>query len=225
MKKRTLLSWSSGKDSAWALHVLRQQPDIELIGLFTTVNQEFERVAMHAVRTELLKQQAKAIGLPMYLVHIPYPCTNAHYEETMHKFTIRMKEMKVECVAFGDLFLKDIRTYREEKMADTDIKPIFPLWGLSTSELCHEMIDAGLKTRITCLDPKKVPDYLAGHEYNEDFLNALPEGVDPCGENGEFHTFVYDGPMFNHPVDLTIGETVEREGFVFTDLCPAESTN
>lgn len=219
-KKRALLSWSSGKDSAWALHALRQQADVEIVGLLSTINEDFDRVAMHAVRTELLQQQATSVGLPLRLVKLPFPCGNEAYEERMKTLMAEMKAEGIEAIAFGDLFLTDVRAYRERMMAGTGIAPLFPLWGRPTAELAREMIAAGLRAQITCLDPRSMPRALAGSEYNLQFLAALPAEVDPCGENGEFHSFAFAGPMFRAPVAFAVGETVERDGFLFTDLIP-----
>lgn len=221
MKKRTLLSWSSGKDSAWALRVLRRQADIEVVGLLSTINEEFDRVAMHAVRTELLRRQAESAGLPLRLVKLPFPCSDEVYQERMNALIAAAQADGIEAIAFGDLFLADVREYRERMMAGTGIEPLFPLWGRPTAELAREMIAGGLRAQITCIDPRCLPASLAGKEYNREFLEALPAGVDHCGERGEFHSFAFDGPMFSHPVEFTVGETVERDGFVFTDLLPA----
>jgi uncharacterized protein (TIGR00290 family) len=218
LRKRVLLSWSSGKDSAWALHMLRQQPDIEVAGLLTTINEQFDRIAMHAVRTELLRRQAEGVRLPLRLISLPFPCSNEIYEERLRTAIGAAQADGIEGVAFGDLFLPDVRQYRERMMEGTGIAPLFPLWGRLTDQLAREMIDGGLRAQITCIDPNYLPATLAGREYNGDFLKALPNGVDPCGENGEFHTFAFDGPMFNRPVEFAIGETVERDGFIFTDL-------
>lgn len=222
MKKKTLLSWSSGKDSAWALHRLRQIDDVEVVGLFTTVNAEFNRVAMHAVRLDLLKLQAEAVGLPLETLNIPYPCSNLEYESVMKEFIDATRERGIHCVAFGDLFLQDIRSYREEKLKDTGITPLFPLWEIPTERLAREMISEGLRAYLTCVDPKKLPARFAGREFGPSLIDELPESVDPCGENGEFHTFAVDGPMFKKPVEVQIGEVVERDGFVFADLHPRE---
>jgi uncharacterized protein (TIGR00290 family) len=219
--KKTMLSWSSGKDSAWSLHVLRQDPDIAVDGLFCTINQEFDRVAMHAVRVQLLQRQADSIGLPLQLIPIPYPCSNADYAEIMGGFIEREKERGVESIAFGDLFLEDIRAYREKSLSGTGITPIFPIWGLDTHILPATMLESGLRAHITCVDPSQLPTELSGREYDAGFLSDLPRGVDPCGENGEFHSFAFDGPMFRHRIDIQIGETTTRDGFVFTDLLPA----
>jgi uncharacterized protein (TIGR00290 family) len=222
-RKRVLLSWSSGKDSAWALGLLRQQPDVEVAGLLTTINEQFDRVAMHAVRTDLLRRQAESVGLPLRLISLPFPCSNEVYEERMREAVGAAQTDGIEGIAFGDLFLADVRRYREMMMEGTGITPIFPLWGRPTAELAREMTAGGLRAQITCIDPRCVPASLAGKEYNGDFLNALPHGVDLCGENGEFHSFAFDGPMFNRPVEFTVGETVERDGFIFTDLAPVSS--
>jgi uncharacterized protein (TIGR00290 family) len=222
-RKRVLLSWSSGKDSAWALGLLRQQPDVEVAGLLTTINEQFDRVAMHAVRTDLLRRQAESVGLPLRLISLPFPCSNEVYEERMREAVGAAQTDGIEGIAFGDLFLADVRRYREMMMEGTGITPLFPLWGRPTAELAREMTAGGLRAQITCIDPRCVPASLAGKEYNGDFLNALPHGVDLCGENGEFHSFAFDGPMFNRPVEFTVGETVERDGFIFTDLAPASS--
>ncbi len=214
----TMLSWSSGKDSAWALHQLQQDPSIDLRGLFCTVNQAFSRVAMHGVRLELLQQQAKALGLPLQVIDLPWPCSNEDYQTIMTEFVAGARAAGIACFAFGDLFLQDIRQYREAKLAESGITPIFPLWGRPTAELAREMIAGGLRAKLTCIDPKHMPLALAGHEFDAALLEALPAGVDPCGEYGEFHSFVYDGPMFRHPVALEVGEVVERDGFVFADF-------
>jgi uncharacterized protein (TIGR00290 family) len=218
---RTLLSWSTGKDSAWSLHVLRQQPGIEVAGLFTTVNAAFDRVAMHAVRRQLLEAQAEAAGLPLSVIEIPWPCPNEAYEAAMGAFVSEQKAQGIEAMAFGDLFLEDIRAYREAKLEGTGIKPVFPLWGRETGALAREMIAGGLKARLTCVDPNKLPPSFAGRAFDAQLLADLPEGVDPCGENGEFHTCVFAGPMFAHDIDVQLGDVQERDGFVFADLLPA----
>jgi len=220
MKKKTLLSWSSGKDSAWTLHVLHQQQDIEVIGLFCTFNEKFERGAMHAVRNELISQQAERAGLPLQLIPIPFPCSDSEYKTIMGNFIEQVKSQKIDTIAFGDLFLEDIRSYRESSLAETGIKPLFPLWGMPTDKLSKEMVNNGLCAKITCIDPKRLSPDFAGHEYDNAFLEQIPDTVDPCGENGEFHSFAYDGPMFKSKVNICVGETVTRDGFVFTDLLP-----
>ena len=219
-KKKTMMSWSSGKDSAWAFYKLLQNPKIEVVGLFCTVNRKFKRVAMHGISIELLLQQAKRIGLPMELIEIPYPCNNEEYEKIMAQFVKKAKNNHIEYFAFGDLFLEDIRNYRAQKLYSCGIKPIFPIWGSSTDALAKEMINNGLKTIITCIDPKQIPQRFIGKEFNEIFLESLPKSVDPCGENGEFHSFVYDAPMFSKPIQVSVGEIIHRDNFIFADLIP-----
>ena len=223
-RTRVALSWSSGKDSAWTLHRLRQDPGIEVMALVTTVNEEFNRVAMHAVRQELLHAQAEAAGLPLIEVPIPYPCSNADYESRMRALIERLQGERIERMAFGDLYLEDIRAYREKQMQGTGITPLFPLWNEPTAALARSMIAGGLRAVLTCVDPKRLTPEFCGREFNAALLDALPTGVDPCGENGEFHSFACAGPMFRAPIAVEIGETVERDGFVFTDLCRARET-
>lgn len=220
MKKRTLLSWSSGKDSAWALHVLRQNPEIELAGLFTVINAKYRRAAMHAVRVRLLELQAEAADLPLTTLEIPDPCSDQEYQEVMRWFVDESLAQGVQCMAFGDLFLQDIRNYREQHLAGTGIEPIFPLWNRPTNELAVEMIESGLKAIVTCVDPRKLSRECVGRKWSKDFLAALPPTVDPCAENGEFHTVAVAGPMFRRPIPVRIGETVDRDGFVFADVIP-----
>ena len=215
---KALLAWSSGKDSAWSLHVLRRRGDVEVAGLLTTVNVSFGRVAMHAVRRELLEAQARAAGVPLRVVPIPHPCPNDVYETAMAGALAAARADGIEAVAFGDLFLEDIRRYREERMAPTGLRPLFPLWGRPTRALAEEMIDGGLRARLTCVDPRVLDRSFAGRAFDRDLLATLPPGVDPCGERGEFHTFAWDGPMFQGPIPVVAGEVVEREGFVFADL-------
>ena len=224
-RARVLLAWSSGKDSAFALHVLRERDDVEVVGLLTTVNETHDRVAMHAVRRTLLEAQAAAAGLPLTLVRIPHPCSDLAYEAAMGRALEEARASGVVGVAFGDLFLEDIRRYREEKMAGTGLRPLFPLWGRPTAGLAREMLEAGLKARITCVDPRVLAGSFAGREFDLPLLADLPAGVDPCGENGEFHTFAWDGPMFGRPVPVRGGEVVARDGFVFADLLPAEEVS
>lgn len=221
---RTLVSWSSGKDSAWMVHVLRQQPDIELVGLLTTVNELHQRVAMHAVRVELLQAQAQAIGLPLWQVPIPYPCPNEAYEQIMREVVAQAVSRGITHMAFGDLFLEDIRRYREERLAGSGLTPLFPLFGADTTRLAREMTASGLKARLTCVDPRALDRRFAGREFDDTLLDELPSTVDRCGERGEFHTFAYDGPMFRHAVAVTPGIVVERDGFVFADLTPSAAT-
>jgi len=224
-RARVLLAWSSGKDSAFALHVLRQRDDVEVVGLLTTVNETHDRVAMHAVRRTLLEAQAAAAGLPLTLVRIPHPCSDVAYEAAMGRALEEARASGVVGVAFGDLFLEDIRRYREEKMAGTGLRLLFPLWGRPTAGLAREMLEAGLKARITCVDPRVLAGSFAGREFDLPLLADLPAGVDPCGENGEFHTFAWNGPMFGRPVPVRGGEVVARDGFVFADLLPAEEVS
>lgn len=224
MARKTLLSWSTGKDSAWALHVLRRDPGHELAGLFCTVNPVFERVAMHGVRIELLRRQAAAVGLPLHLLEIPYPCSNAEYGRTLQGFVAAARRRGIDSFAFGDLFLEDVRRYREQGLRGSGITPVFPLWGTPTRELCETMLASGLEAVITCVDPKRVPAAWSGRRYDAALLAALPDGVDPCGEYGEFHTFAVDGPMFERRVECSVGTTLERDGFVFTDLLPADAS-
>ena len=220
--KRVLLSWSSGKDSAWTLAVLRRDPSVEVCALLTTLNTQFDRVAMHGVRRTILEAQAAAAGLPLWIVPLPWPCPNAVYEERMAEACGRAISEKIDAVAFGDLFLQDVRTYRERQLAPTGLEPLFPLWQIPTDRLAREMIAGGLRARISCVDTKQLPASFAGREFDEDFLRDLPPGADPCGERGEFHTCVYAGPMFQAPVAIETGEIVNREGFVFADfLLPA----
>ena len=221
---KALLAWSSGKDSAWSLHVLRGQGEVEVVGLLTTLNQTHDRVAMHAVRRRLLLAQAAAAGLPVTVVPIPHPCPNEVYEAAMAQALDGAKAQGVEAVAFGDLFLEDVRRYREERLAGTGIMPVFPLWGRPTPALAEEMIAGGLKAHLTCVDPRAVPAALAGRAFDRALLAELPAGVDPCGERGEFHSFAWDGPMFARPVPVRVGEIVDRDGFVFADLLPNGET-
>lgn len=216
---KILLSWSTGKDSAWALHVLRQQHPGAVAGLLTTVNEAFDRVAMHAVRRSLLPAQADAAGLPLYEVDIPWPCSNAQYELVMKTAVAGFVAEGFTHVAFGDLFLEDVRRYREERLNGTGLTPLFPIWKTKpTAELAREMIDAGLRAYLTCVDPRKLSPSFAGRTFDAALLADLPVDVDACGENGEFHSFVCDGPMFTHPVHVAVGDVVERDGFVFADL-------
>ena len=214
---KILLSWSSGKDSAWALHVLRQEGR-EVGGLLTSTNETAGRVSMHGVREEILRAQADAAGLPLYLVTLPWPCSTEIYDARMLSVVQRAVAEGFTHVAFGDLFLEDVRQYREDRLAGTGLAPLFPLWGRPTPELAREMIAGGLRARIATLDPRMVRRELIGAEYDEELLARLPLTVDPCGERGEFHTCVIGGPMFRRAIDVTAGEVVEREGFVYGDL-------
>ena len=214
---RVLLAWSSGKDSAFTLHVLRSQ-GVAVVGLLTTINDAFDRVAMHAVRLELLRAQADAVGLPLLEVRIPWPCPNEAYEAAMAAALDAARGRGVTAVAFGDLFLEDVRRYREEKLAPTGLAPLFPLWGRPTRALAEEMVALGQKAVLTCVDPRVAPRELAGRAFDNALLAELPASVDPCGERGEFHSFAWDGPAFRRPVPVRVGEIVERDGFVFADL-------
>ena len=218
--KKTMVSWSSGKDSAWMVHVLRQQPDIQLAGMLTTVNEKYQRVAMHAVRVELLQAQADALGLPLWQIPIPSPCPNEVYERAMAAAVKRAVGEGFTHMAFGDLFLEDIRRYREERLAGTGLTPIFPLFGADTTTLAREMVAGGLRARLTCVNPKVIDAKFAGRDFDASLLDELPSSVDPCGERGEFHSFAYAGPMFSAPIAITSGEVVERDGFVFADVLP-----
>ncbi len=220
MKPKILLSWSSGKDSAWTLHLLRQSERWDIVGLVTTVNTAFGRVSMHGVREELLERQAQAVGLPLWKVPLPYPCPNEAYESAMRELITRAKGAEVTHFAFGDLFLQDVRDYRERQLAGTGITPVFPLWGTDTAKLAHEMIACGLRATVTCVDPQQIAATLIGREFDEALLKELPPSADPCGENGEYHTFCHAGPMFAYPVPVRTGEVVERDGFVFVDILP-----
>ncbi len=223
MTRRVLLSWSSGKDSAWALHQLRRQANVEVVGLLTTFNEAADRVAMHAVRRRLVEAQAAATGLPLWPVLLPWPCVNADYEALMEVALGRARSEGVSHVAFGDLFLEDIRTYREQRMRGTGLEPMFPLWsaGRDTPALARVMLDAGVRAVLTCVDPKQLSEDFAGRLFDDALLEALPPAVDPCGERGEFHTFCFDGPMFAAPLAVEVGERTTRDGFCFADVVPA----
>jgi uncharacterized protein (TIGR00290 family) len=219
--RRILLSWSSGKDSAWTLHVLRQRREYEIAGLLTTFNEAADRVAMHAVRRVLVERQASAAGLPLWNVPLPWPCSNEQYELLMAEACARAVAAGIEGIAFGDLFLEDVRAYREKQMRDTGLQPTFPLWGQPTRQLAGQMIASGMRAKLTCVDTQKLDASFAGREFDENLLAALPDGVDPCGENGEFHSFVYAGPMLSADIPVSVGESVVRDQFVFVDLNPA----
>jgi uncharacterized protein (TIGR00290 family) len=218
---RVVLSWSSGKDSAWALHLLRQQ-DVQVIALLTTFNAAADRVAMHAVRRTLTQVQAQRTGLPLWQVPLPWPCSNADYECLMRGMCERAVSEGATHVAFGDLFLEDVRQYREKQLHGSGLTPLFPLWGLPTGRLAEQMIACGVRAKVTCVDPKKLDRGFAGREFDRNFLADLPASVDCCGENGEFHTFVYDAPIFTSAIAVQGGEIVTRDGFVFADVLPRE---
>jgi uncharacterized protein (TIGR00290 family) len=212
------LSWSSGKDSAWSLHTLRQRQDVEVVGLLTTINEAAQRVAMHAVRETLLDAQAEAAGLPLIKVPIPYPCSNEAYEAAMTQALGEVRARGVDTMAFGDLFLEDIRQYREQRLAAAGFRALFPLWRANTFALARQMLEGGLRAHLTSVDPKQLPAAFCGRAFDHRLLGELPRGVDPCGENGEFHSFVWDGPMFRAPIAVRVGETVERDGFFYADV-------
>ncbi|MGO9591492.1 MAG: ATP-binding protein [Candidatus Acidiferrales bacterium] len=217
-RAKAWLAWSSGKDSAWTLHVVRARGDLDVVALLTTVNRTHNRVAMHAVRESLLEAQAAAAGLPLVVVPIPSPCPNEEYERAMGVAMGRARAEGVTHMIFGDLFLQDVRRYREENLSKCGITPVFPLWGIPSRQLAGEMMAAGLRSYITCIDPRKLDKSFAGREWNSELLADLPPTADPCGENGEFHTFACAGPMFRGPIAVRRGEIVERDGFVFADL-------
>ena len=216
--KKVALSWSSGKDSAWTLQLLRQCSDIQVVALITTFNSEADRVAMHAVRRALVEAQAERTGLPLWAVELPWPCSNSEYEDRMRAVCQRATAEGITAVAFGDLFLQDVRDYRVRQLHGTGLEPLFPVWQIPTDQLSREMIAAGVKAKITCVDPSKLQKSFAGQDYDLRLLQALPAGIDPCGENGEFHTFVYDSPVFNRPIEVRSGEVIEHDGFVFADF-------
>jgi len=215
---RTWLSWSSGKDSAWTLHTLRQQGTYDVVGLLTTVNSAFDRVAMHGTRASVLRAQAKAAGLPLIEVPLPWPCSNQQYEAVMRDACAAALRDEIKVMAFGDLYLEDVRRYREQRLTGTGIAPVFPLWGCDTTALVNEMLAGGLRARVTCVDPTKLPTSLAGRELDASLLAELPPGTDPCAENGEFHTCAYAGPMFAQPLSLVPGVIEHHDGFVFADF-------
>jgi uncharacterized protein (TIGR00290 family) len=220
-RKKTLLSWSSGKDSAWSLWQLRQNPQIEVVGLFTTLNQQNERVNMHGTLLAVLKRQAAAAQMPLRQIYLPDPCSFEIYNTIMRNFVEDCRREGIACMAFGDLYLEDIRSYREKQLNGTGIEPVFPLWGTPTKQLAAQMLDGGLDARISCIDLRKLPASFAGRRWNKDLLSELPPGCDPCGENGEFHTVTTGGPMFLTPIAVRVGEKVERDGFLYTDIIPA----
>jgi len=222
MSMKILVSWSTGKDSAWMLHTLQRQHPGAVAGLLTTTNEAFDRVAMHAVRRELLQAQADATALPLHIVPLPWPCSNEQYEAIMKTAVDGFVKGGFTHVAFGDLFLEDVRRYREERLAGTGLDPLFPLWKTkSTMALAHDMLEAGLRATLTCVDPKQLDRSFAGRTFDQSLLDDLPGGVDPCGENGEFHSFAHTGPMFNSAIAVRVDQVVDRDGFVFADLLPA----
>ncbi len=220
MKKKTLLSWSSGKDSAWTLHQLRQDPAIELLGLFTVVNQKYGRVSMHATRLEMLQRQAEAAGLPIETISLPDPCTNEQYDAIMRHFVAESAHKRIKCMAFGDLFLEDIRKYRENQLKGTGIEPLFPLWGIPTCDLAEQMLSAGLQAYVSSVDLQKLPLRFAGRKWSRELIAEFPKDCDPCGENGEIHTVVVAGPMFRKTIQVRVGKIVNRNGFAYADVIP-----
>ena len=219
--RRVLLSWSSGKDSAWTLHVLRHTPGVRVEALLTTFNEAADRVAMHAVRRALVERQAEAAGLPLWSVPLPAPCSNTQYEEAMAAAVARARREGLTHVAFGDLFLEDVRRYREARLAGTGLDPLFPLWRRPTRALAREMLASGLRATLTCVDPKQLDQAFVGRPFDASLLDDLPATADPCGERGEFHTFCHAGPMFSSSIDVRVGVRVERDGFCFADVQPA----
>jgi uncharacterized protein (TIGR00290 family) len=217
-RPKALIAWSSGKDSAWALHEARREGRYDIVGALTTVNETFGRVAMHGVREAVLRAQCDAAGLPPVIVHIPWPCSNEIYEAAMARAMDEAKAAGITHIIFGDLFLEDIRAYREDKLAPLGITPVFPLWLRPTAALAREMIAGGLEARVATVDLKKLPASFAGRAFDAALLDDLPAGIDPCAENGEFHTCVTAGPMFRHAIAVRVGETVERDGFAYADL-------
>ncbi len=222
-RPKACLAWSTGKDSAWALHTLRARDEFEIVALLTTVNRTHARVAMHAVRETLLEIQARAAGVALLTVPIPSPCPNEVYESAMATSMEQARAEGVTHVAFGDLFLEDIRRYREERLAACNMTPVFPIWRRDTRALADEMLAAGLRAIVTCVDPKRLAKEFAGRIWDEQFLRDLPAGIDPCGENGEFHTFAFAGPIFQEPISVQTGVIVERDGFVFADVLPVST--
>jgi len=212
------MAWSSGKDSAWALHTARYQNEVEIVGLMTTITALYDRITMHGVRRSLLEAQAEALGIPLVSVDIPTPCSMDDYDACMRNTLEIASAQGVTHIVFGDLFLQELKESRERKLATIGMQAVFPLWHSETSALAREMIQGGLKANLTCIDPRKIPVELAGHDFNQDLLMKLPDTVDPCGENGEFHSFVWDMPLFDKPIRVQPGETVERDGFIFTDF-------
>lgn len=219
-EQRTVVSWSSGKDSAWMLWQLQQQPETELVALVTTFNGPADRVAMHAVRRTLAQQQAQAAGLPLWEVDLPHPCSHEEYAQRMREVVAQATNSRVSHMAFGDLYLDDVRRYREERLANSGLTPTFPLWGRPTAELARQVVDSGVVAHLTSVDPRQLPREFVGRRFDHELLEQLPAGVDPCGEGGEFHTFVSAGPMFARPIPCHVGDSVERDGFVFADIVP-----
>jgi len=217
-KEKVILSWSGGKDSSLALYEIQQKDEYEVVSLLTTVSEHYQRISHHGVRVKLLEQQASAIGIDLHILYLPQTCTNDIYERQMKKVMLEYLDKGIRTVAFGDIFLEDLRTYREEKLSLVDMKAIFPIWKRDTTKLVNTFIDLGFKSYISCIDAEKLDPSFAGRLIDESFLHDLPDGVDPCGENGEFHSFVFDGPIFNRHVPVSVGEIVQRDKRYFADL-------
>ncbi len=220
MRKKALLSWSSGKDSAWALHILRRDPAIDLMGLFTVINRKYDRASMHATRLELLHLQAEAAGLSVQVISLPDSCSNEECDAIMGRFVAECADRGIACMAFGDLYLEDIRQYREGQLEGTGIEPIFPLWGIPTEALARDMLTAGVEAYVSSVDLGKLGSRFAGRKWSSELIGEFPEGCDPCGENGEIHTIVAGGPMFLHSIPVRVGKVVERNGFAYADIIP-----
>jgi uncharacterized protein (TIGR00290 family) len=220
-KPRALVAWSSGKDSAFALYEALRAGEYEIAGILTTLTSHFDRVSIHGVRTALLRRQAQALALRSIEVEIPYPCPNEAYEAAMERAMLGAQREGVTHVIFGDLFLSDIRAYREKQLAKLGLTPVFPLWMRETRALAAAMFDAGIRARVVAVDTRRLPKSFAGRRFDQEFVRDLPAGVDPCGENGEFHTFVTGAPMFASPIGVAAGEVVERDGAYYADLLPA----
>ncbi len=218
--RKVVLSWSGGKDSAMALYELGRRRDLRVVELLTTVAEPYDRISHHGVRAELLDQQAAAVGVPLRKLSLPDPCTNDDYERLMAREMARCRDLGVGTVCFGDIFLHDLRAYRERKLAAVGMKAIFPIWQRDTREMVQTFIDLGFRAYLSCVDGNKLPRSFAGRPIDAALIRDLPEGVDPCGENGEFHSFVYDGPLFDAPIDLTVGEVVDRDTRFFAELLP-----
>lgn len=221
MPSPLVFSWSGGKDSAMALHALLRDPKFAVVSLLTTVTEGYERISMHGVRNELLRRQANSIGLPVEEVRIPPKCVNPVYEARMAEAVLRFRDRGVLHFGFGDIFLEDLRTYREQKLMHANMTALFPIWKIDTRELAARFVSDGFRAIAVCIDPNKLDKSFAGRELDASFFRDLPEGVDPCGENGEFHTFVFDGPIFRTPIPVQVGQVVERDSFIFCDLLPA----
>lgn len=222
MRKKAYVSWSSGKDSAWTLYTLQQDPAIEIVGLFSIINERYQRASMHATRMELLARQAEAAGLPLKIISLPDQCSIDECDRIMGDFTRQCSKTDISCIAFGDLFLEDIRQYREKQLTGTGIEPLFPLWKIPTAELAEQMLKAGLEAYISSVDLAKLPIDYVGRKWTRELLQTMPAQCDPCGENGEIHTIVTAGPMFSQPIPVRVGEIRERDGFAYADIIPVQ---